>query len=229
MKVQRLRIRYCVSADARHLGQRDLVEAWQRACEQGDVPLAYSEGKRPSPHISIAAPLPQGVTSTGELLDLYLTNNLSPGDALRRLSEHLPCGIEPLAGHEVGLNAPSLQSQVRVAEYVVNMAGVDAGAVRKAIAGALSARTLPTEHKRENRVKEYDLRPLILDLWLTDGEGGPTVVMRLRAEPERSARADQVAALLGLPADAQIERVALDTGEVPPVLLAYRRFGETGE
>jgi radical SAM-linked protein len=228
MKVQRLRIRYGVSADARHLGQRDLVDAWQHACEQGEVPLAYSEGKRPSPHISIAAPLSQGVTSTCELLDLYLTDHLSPTDVLRRLSEHLPCGIKPLTAHEVGLNAASLQSQVRVAEYVVNASGADTGAIRKAIVGALSARTLPTEYKRENRVKTYDLRPLILHLRLEDGEGGPAVVMRLRAEPERSARADQVVALLGLPEDAAIERTALDTEEVPAVLLAYRRSGETG-
>ena len=68
------------------------------------MPLAYSEGKRPSPHISIAAPLPQGVTSKCELLDLYLTDHLAPAETLRRLSEHLPCGMQPLACHEVGLN-----------------------------------------------------------------------------------------------------------------------------
>jgi hypothetical protein len=163
------------------------------------------------------------------LLDLCLTDHLSPTDVLRRLSEHLPCGIKPLAGHEVGLNAPSLQSQVRVAEYVVDASGADTATVRKAIAGALSARTLPSEYKRETRVKEYDLRPLILDLRLQDGGGGQTVVMRLRAEPERSARADQVAIVLGLPEDASIERTALETEEVPVVLLAYRRSGETGE
>jgi radical SAM-linked protein len=229
MKVQRLRIRYGVSAEARHRGQRDLVDAWQHACEQGDVPLAYSEGKRPSPHISIGAPLPQGVTSTCELLDLYLTDYLSPNEVLRRSSEHLPCGIKPLAGHEVGLHAPSLQSQVRVAEYVVDASGVDPGGVRKAITGALSARTLPSEYKRDSRIKGYDLRPLILDLRLKDGEGSPAVAMRLRAEPERSARADQVAAMLGLSEDAPIERVALEIEEVPAVILAYRRSGEGGE
>ena len=228
MKVQRLRIRHGVSADARHLGQRDLVEAWQRACEEGGVPLAYSEGKRPSPHISIAAPLPQGVTSTCELLDLYLSDHLSPAEALRRLSEHLPCGIQPLSVHEVGLNSPSLQSQIRVAEYAVNTSGIDVSAIREAIAVALSARSLPTEYKRETKVKEYDLRPLILDLRLDDSQTGPIVVMRLRAEPERSARADTVAALLGLPEDAQIERVSLEIEEVAAVLLAYRRSGETG-
>ena len=213
---------------ADNLGQRDLVDAWQRACEQGGVPLAYSEGKRPSPQISIAAPLPQGVTSTCELLDLYLTEHLSPTDALRRLERASPLRHQPLAVHEVGLNSPSLQSQVRVAEYAVEISGADAARCSQGDGAALAARTLPTEYKRETRVKEYDLRPLILDLRLTERDSSPTVVMRLRAEPERSARADQVAALLGLREDAQIERVAMEVEEVAAVLLAYRRFGETG-
>ena len=109
----------------------------------------------------------------------------------------------------------------------MSVAGVDIGAVRQAIAGALSSRAIPAEYKRESRVKEYDLRPLILDLNLEEGHGCPIVVMRLRAEPERSARADQVTALLGLPGDAPIERVALEIEEVPAVVLAYRRSGET--
>ena len=226
MKVQRLRIRYTVSSDACHLGQRDLVEAWQRACELANLPLAYSEGKRPSPQISIAAPLPQGVTSTCELLDLYLTNHRSPAETLPPLSEHLPCGIRPLTAWEVGLTCPSLQSQVRVAEYAVTMAGVNTDTVRNAIAGTLSARSLPMEYRREAKVREYDLRPLILDLRLEQSGAGLLLIMRLRAEPERTARADQVRVLLGLPDGVEIERVAMEVEEVSAVLLAYRRSGE---
>ena len=229
MKAQRLRIRYCVSADASQLGQRDIVEAWEDACRAAGLPLAYSEGKRPSPQISVAAPLPQGVTSTCELLDLYLIDSVPPAEAVGQLTEHLPCGIHPLTAHAVGVNAPSLQSQVRRAEYFVRVSGVDAATVQKAVAGALSARTLPTKYKRETRVKEYDLRPLILGIDIDDTEGRLAVILRLRAEPDRTARADQVTALLGLPEGARIERTALELEEVPPVLLAYRRSGETRE
>lgn len=229
MKVQRLRIRYAITAEASDLGQRDIVDAWQRACQEAGVPLAFSEGKRPSPQISLASPLPQGVTSTCELLDIYLSEPLSPEHTLRRLSEHLPCGIRALDAHEVGLNAPSLQSHMRFAEYAVYARGANFEAVRNAAATALSARTLPSEYKRDTKVRLYDLRPLIIDIGVTRAEGGVTVNVRLRAEPQRSARADQVTALLGLPADALIQRVALEVEEVPAVLLAYRRSGETGD
>jgi len=54
-------------------------------------------------------------------------------------------------------------------------------------------------------------------------------VMRLRAEPERTARADQVAAAIGLPSTAEIRRTRLSLEEVPPVLSAYRRAGQREE
>jgi hypothetical protein len=122
---------------------------------------------------------------------------------------------------------PSLQSQVRWAEYEARVDGIDATALRRAISSMLDAATLPSEYRREKKVREYDLRPLILDLRLTDGASGCTVlVMRLRADPERTARADQVAAALGLPPSAQIRRTQLSLEEVPPVLSAYRRSSQ---
>jgi radical SAM-linked protein len=229
VKVQRLRICYSVTAEASELGQRDMVDAWTCACQDAGLPLAFSEGKRPTPHVSIAAPLPQGVTSTCELLDLHLSEHFSPHDILWRLGEHLPCGLRPLTAHDVGLNAPSVQSQVRLAEYTLHAPGADFAAVRVAAAALLSAQTLPSEYKREAKVRHYDLRPLIIDIRVNQTGADVTVTMRLRAEPERTARADQVATLLGFPEHARIERVSLDLEKVPTVLLSYRRLGERDE
>jgi hypothetical protein len=51
----------------------------------------------------------------------------------------------------------------------------------------------------------------------------------LRAESDRTARADQVAAELGLPEARRIHRMRLILEEVPAVLLAYRRESNIGE
>jgi radical SAM-linked protein len=227
MKAQRLRFRYSLGAGAGDLGQRDLVAAWEQACETAGLPLAYSEGKRPSPQLSIAAPLPQGVTSDCELLDLVLTQRVSPQDALAGMAQQLPAGLQAIAVEEVGVNAPSLQSQVRWAEYEVKVHDIDPELVRESVCRLLEARSLPGEYKRENKARVYDLRPLIIALEPWSGvEGETVIVMRLRAEPERAARADQVAAALGLPAERRIHRRRLVLEEVPAVLLAYRRLSE---
>jgi radical SAM-linked protein len=229
MKVQRVRIRYAVSTDAATLGQRDIVDAWERACKDAHLPLAYSEGKRPSPQISMAAPLSQGVTSNCELLDIFLSEVCLPDDVLQRLAGHLPDGITPLSAQETGVSGPSLQSQVRRAEYRIEVEGVDPTAVEASVARLLSARTFSAEYKREAKVRAYDLRPLVLSICTNETDKGAMLAMRLRAEAERTARVDQVAMALGLPEELRIERTALEVEEVSPVVLSYRRAGEPNE
>ena len=230
MKVQRLRIRYSLGAEATNLGQRELASAWEQACRTAALPLAYSEGKRPSPLLAIAAPLPQDVTSDCELLDLVLSERTDPSNALTRITPCLPAGIRPSAVDEVGVSAPSLQSQVRWAEYEVSSQHIDAQLVRESISRTLKATVLPAEYQREKKVRTYDLRPLILALELTaSAENAAVIIMRLRAEPQRTARADQVASVLRLPDERRIHRTRLVLEEVPPALLAYRRLNGADE
>jgi len=232
MTIQRLRFRYALEVDACALGQRELATAWQEACALTGLTLAPLVGRRPSSQIAIAAPLPRGVTSGCELVDILLADAGPVEHALARLAAHAPPGIELLAVEEVGPNSPSLQSQVRWAEYEACVDGIDPAPLRRAISEMLDAKTLPSEYRREKKIREYDLRPLILDLRLASrakGKGYSLIVMRLRAEPERTARADQVAAALGLPPTAEIRRTRLALEEVSTVLAAYRRAAQPEE
>lgn len=230
MKAQRLRFRYSLGPAACNLGQRDLVAAWEQACKAAGLSLAYSEGKRPAPQLSIAAPLPQGVTSDCELLDVVLALCVSPQDALVRIRPELPDGIDASSVDEVGVNAPSLQSQVRWAEYEVAVGTIDLAVVQRSICRILDAKSLPTEYKREKKVRAYDLRVLIMAIELTPGNDFEAAIrMRLRAEPDRTARADQVIAELRLPNPRRIQRTRLVLEEVSSVLLASRRMNATSE
>ena len=89
MKSQRLRFHYRVTSAAGSLTNRELVAAWESAIRQAGFSLAYSEGRRPSPQIALAAPLPLGVTSDFELADVYLAQAADPAVVLRVLGAHL--------------------------------------------------------------------------------------------------------------------------------------------
>jgi hypothetical protein len=92
---------------------------------------------------------------------------------------------------------PSLQSQVRFAEYRVEL-GPEGGRpqdTQRAIAGLLAAETLPWHHHRDTGQRSYDLRALIDDLHLA---GESTVEMRLRCDSGGSGRPEQVILALGM-------------------------------
>jgi radical SAM-linked protein len=229
MKAQRLRFRYCVTPEALGLGQRDLVRAFEEALEKAGLPLARSEGKRAGALISLAAPLPQGVTSEGELADVFFAEVVRPDEALKLVASAMRPGIAVVGVEEVGVGAPSLQSQLRWAVYDVRlpMGAVSEAEVRAKIDGFMAERSHPAEIKREKKTKSYDLRPLVLDMKLNGmDEDCLCIAMTLRTEQENTARADQTIAELGLPEPASIHRRCLRVEEIPAVVQAFRAAGE---
>ncbi len=197
--MQRLRIRFSRGQQIKFISHLDIIRLWERALRRARIPLAYSEGFNPHPRISLAVPLAVGVTSEAELMDVFVAKLVSPHWFTATASQQLPPGIEILGVYQVALTLPSLQSQVRYAEYVVEVE-TEKGIkdIDSAISSLLSAEHLPWHHRRDTGQRSYDLRALIDDLWLVDWhQPYGTIGMRLRCDGSGSGRPEQVASALG--------------------------------
>ncbi len=197
--MQRLRISFRRGEEVRFISHLDIVRLWQRALHRAGVSLAYSEGFNPHPRISLAAPLPVGVTSEAELMDIFCSRSVSPHWLTAAVSQQLPPGIETLQAYQMTLNMPSLQSQVRYAEYKVEVQ-TEKGQrdIEADLSSLLSLKHLPWQHQRDTGPRSYDLRALIDDLWLIDGHPPYcTIGMKLRCDSSGSGRPEQVALALG--------------------------------
>jgi radical SAM-linked protein len=197
--MQRLRIRFCRGEEIKFISHLDIIRLWQRALHRAGIPLAYSEGFSPHPRLSLAAPLPVGITSQAELMDVFCDRWLSPHFFTTAVSRQLPPGIKMLQVYPVAQTMPSLQSQVSFAEYEVEIeTEMDKPGMESALTSLLSAKHLPWQHQRDTGTRSYDLRALINDLWLIDWHSGSgTIGMRLRCDSSGSGRPEQVAAALG--------------------------------
>ncbi len=199
---QRLRITFAKGEEIKYISHLDLMRLWERTLRRARVPLAYSHGFNPRPKIAIASPLPVGFTSRGEVMDIVLERHVSTLSFAKGLTPHLPPGLDVLSVEEVYPKLPSLQSQVRAAVYRVVVSWDDgpreemeAKLLTERVRQLLSAEQLP----RQRRGKDYDLRPLIEELWVEGREAGDWVLgMRLRAGSQGSGRPDEVLDALGL-------------------------------
>ncbi len=195
--MQRLRVRFSRGEEVRFISHLDIMRLWQRAFYRADTPLAYSEGFSPHPQISSAAPLAVGITSEAELMDILCTKVVSPHWLITAVNQQLPPGIEILQVHPIALSLPSLQSQVRYAEFQVTMATKKGQRdIEAMLANLLSKKQLPWQHRRDTGTRSYDLRALIDNLWLINWQAG-TIGMRLRCDNSGAGRPEQVAAALG--------------------------------
>jgi len=197
--MQRLRLAFSRGEGLKYISHLDLMRLWQRALRRADIPLAYSQGFSPHPRLSLAAPLAIGVTSSGELIDIFLERRVSPHFFLKAISKQLPPGIDISEVVEVGPRLPSLQSQVLYAEYEVGVV-TDKGPeeVDASMRSLLDRDTLPWQHARDKEIRRYDLRSLIESLWLLDYNPPEcTLGMRLRCDNTGTGRPEQVISALG--------------------------------
>lgn len=225
-KAQRIRLRFARGIEATAIGHLDVARRWEDAFRRAAIALSYSQGNRPTPRITIAAGLPAGVTSEGELLDVVLAELTDPARLVERLQPHLPDGLDALEAWEVGLGLPSLPTLVRWADYEVDLRTDDVAALRSQVQEFLGRESFPWVDLRGQKRREYDLRALVQDVRVEPlCEGAARLSMRLRSDSSGVGRPDQVVKALGLPEPSRIHRLRLIVSETSPARDAWRRRG----
>ena len=204
----RLRITFTKQGALRYIGHLDLHKMLERSIRRAKLPLAYSQGYHPQPKLNLAAALPLGFSSSAEVMDIWLNEDVD--DAATALQANVPPGLTILQAEQVDEREPSLQSQVIAAEYEVEIteapqsgeAGSGSGLTEK-IASVLETESIP----RVRRKKQYDLRPLIEELTAPDNIH---IHMRLTAREGATGRPEEVLDMMGIPLeDTRIERTKL--------------------
>lgn len=204
----RVRITFTKQNALRYIGHLDLHQLWERAIRRADLPLAYSQGFHPQPKISLAAALPLGFSSRGEVLDMRLKENVSVEEISKRLSDNLPVDIKITKIEEVDETLPALQTQVLSASYDVQLTEpVEKSELMRRVESVMMSESII----RERRGKQYDLRPLIeMISVVTESNGTVWLKMTLAAREGATGRPEEVLSSLQIEADTtKVERTRL--------------------
>jgi radical SAM-linked protein len=206
---QRWQILFSRREPALRMRQADLVAEFERAFHDAHLPLSYSAALKPRARVKLAANLPVGIELRGEVLEAYFDDLVSI-DRIRTTAEHLPEGIELLDAKEVWHGFPSAASQLRAAEYEVEVSGgedLTPEALRGAVVRLLAAERLEGrrrrgESERRSDAGARDLRPLIEDVEVIDVDVAKhTARLRtvLQLDPSGAGRPEDVVAALDIP------------------------------
>ena len=204
----RARITFSKQGALRYTGHLDLHRLWERAMRRADLPLSYSQGFHPQPKISLAAALPLGFSSLGEVLDVRFNDEIPTEEIAARLKDSLPPDIQVTHVESVDEREPALQTQVLSATYDVHLTEpVDGSDLTRKVEELMKSESLP----RERRGKFYDLRPLIEVLnVITEANGKVWIQMRLAARDGATGRPEEVLNALGIePEYTRVERTQL--------------------
>jgi radical SAM-linked protein len=211
--VQRLRITFAKRGALKFIGHLDLAKTWERILRRAQLALAYTQGFNAHPRLQLASPLPLGITSECELLDIWLERAEPLEGLAERLMAVSPPDLPILKIEEVPLRAPALQTMVESAVFRITPRADSAPEAVAGMAERVAALLAQPQILRTRREKAYDLKPLIRALQI--GADG-ALYADLYSTSSGTGRPDELLEALGYQVvDFDVQRVALRLRAAP--------------
>ena len=158
-----IRIRFTRGEDVKFISHLDLMKVFERAVRRSGLPIAYSQGFNPHPHMVFGLPLSVGVTSDGEYADFELTRQIPPQQFMEVLNASLPEAVRITEAGEK-LTRTNIMAAIAGADYALTIflngevSLEEAGSKLKALMAMESVKVLK---EGKGTAKEIDIRPLI--------------------------------------------------------------------
>ena len=176
----RYRLHYAKSGPMSLRGHLDIIRVIPRVLRRAGLPIYYTEGFSPRPQMSFGPPLPLGMSSSAEYVDVALTGIVDVGTFLEALVEHSETGLDFLGVRRLEPSEPGLMKRITAVEYELRLDGeIGAEAFRERLDAFESRSEFPVRVERKGKLREVDMRRVLLDCSLDD-EPGVEAPSRLR-------------------------------------------------
>ncbi|HNR87059.1 MAG TPA: TIGR03960 family B12-binding radical SAM protein [Spirochaetota bacterium] len=119
--VSRMRLRIEKIGDARLVPHIDFMEIVKRALRMASAPVSFTQGFNKRERISAGFPLPLGVQSVAELIDVDLFEQADPAALAAALNRALPRGISVATARAIH-GAESIMAITSAARFIVGIA-----------------------------------------------------------------------------------------------------------
>ncbi|HHL39721.1 MAG TPA: TIGR03960 family B12-binding radical SAM protein [Deltaproteobacteria bacterium] len=212
----RARLRFKKTGPMRFLSHLELVAAVLRAVRRAALPVRYSKGFHPLPKVSFSNPLPVGMESLCEYVDMELDASVAVSSLCARLNAEMPEGIEFTMARVIPLQTPALSAMIKAFEYRVHLKeglqGLDIESEELAgfVKDFMEMKSKSMLLERGSKTREVDVRPLVMRLEAVEDE---QLVMTIRCGDGASVRPHEVlAAVLHLSVERASAMPVVKTG-----------------
>ena len=196
----KIRIRFQKDGVMKFIGHLDIMRYFQKAMRRAEIPICYSEGYSPHQIMSFASPLGVGLTSTGEYMDIEISEEISSKEAMRRLNETMVPGMEVLSFKKLPEQAKNAMSIVAQATYTMTCKdGYEIPFTVSSLAQMIQESFAEAEHffvtkKTKKSEKIIDLKDGVEEFSVTEEKTSkkPRIFMRVSAGSEQNIKPEFV-------------------------------------
>ncbi|MBD2293782.1 TIGR03960 family B12-binding radical SAM protein [Anabaena sphaerica FACHB-251] len=176
-KAQRFRVWFGKQGDLALVSHLDLMRLFDRVMRRAGLPVAFTGGFHPHPRIALASALSLGSTSSGEIVDIELTQPMDVGSFRTQLVSQLPLDIPIYQVEEIDLKAPAANQSMQAAEYILTVStprNIEAGQWQDWIAAITAKNEILSEHTTKSGKQQIiNLRDRLFEIELLQAENSP--------------------------------------------------------
>ncbi|MEG2584031.1 MAG: TIGR03936 family radical SAM-associated protein [Oscillospiraceae bacterium] len=111
------RVQFSKTGMGKYISHLDLLRTFTRAIMRAELPVLYSQGFNPHQKITFSLPLPIGVTSECECVDIDFDDTVQNAEIMKKLNENLPMDMKVL-----GISDPVYKANDIVsAQYLIEI------------------------------------------------------------------------------------------------------------
>ena len=176
-----VRVKYCKDGPIKYISHLNLVQVFSRALRRADIPVMLSGGFNPRFRISFGPPLPLGISSISEYLDIKLKKEIKAEELLEKLNRVLPQGLKILGAKILSSPADSLVKVIDRATYIITLKVKEkllnsgnknqedefkelSKEMDKNVKRFVNLEEIIVEKQTKNGIKMVNIKPLILDI-----------------------------------------------------------------
>ncbi len=159
--MREVRLLFSKTDRCKYISHLDINRCMSRALTRAQIPLWYTEGFNPHPYMSFSLPLPLGVESMCESLEIRIVGDISNEDIKKKLNAVLPTGIRIVDVYDDFRDC----SEIAFSDYVFKYDFTNNEEAAEKIKKVLSQDSIMAlkrgKQGRRKVFKEVDIKPLI--------------------------------------------------------------------
>jgi radical SAM-linked protein len=162
-------VKFSKEKDIKFVSHLDLLRTIQRVVRRSQLPVEYSKGFNPHMSTSLAQPLSVGMYSTGEYMDIVLTEPVEESKIIADFNSSAPQGIRLLDAAfvkepEEGKKVPPSMALIDAAKYIITIKYHNTEKLQSELLKLLEEKEWNIMKKTKSGEKVVDIRGMVKDI-----------------------------------------------------------------
>lgn len=182
---KKIRVQYTKTGSAKFISHLDAARVFELAARKASISLVYTQGKSPHPKFSFGPPLPIGITSLAEYLDLEIEIKDESENYLN-MNLYFPEGVKIVQYKTLFAKVPALSVVINLADYKISLN--DSGLNQQLVSDWMKSDEIWIELMVKDEIQKINVRPYVAEMRIDDNQ----LFIRTRKIDEKMTRITEI-------------------------------------